>query len=151
MNNNNGFTLIELLVTVGIITLLSAFMIPAFNNLGDREELDNEAQRLAGMIIETRFYAQAPRKAGVNGYKIEIDKDTNDFTIKEGDIIINSGKISPNIIINSDAIINFSVINGGRPSASSTIILRSSKNQSLRYIKVDEKTGNVKTCDNPFC
>lgn len=147
-----GFTLIELLVTVGIIILLSAFMIPAFNNLGDREELDNEANRLAGMIIETRSYAQSPRAVGLGSYGIEINKDTNDFLIKEGGRVINAGKIASGISLNSSAAIDFPVANGGRPSATvPTIILQSAKTQAIRYIKVNEQSGNVKICDNPSC
>lgn len=147
-----GFTLIELLVTVGIIVLLAAFMMPVFNNLGDREELDNEANRLAGMIIETRSYAQSPRIVGLGNYRIEINKDTNDFLIKEGGTVINAGKIASGISLDSSVAIDFPVANGGRPSVTvPTIILQSAKTQAIKYIKVDEQSGNVKICDNPSC
>lgn len=147
-----AFTIIELLVTVGIIALLTAFMIPAFNNLGDREELDNEANRLAGLIIETRSYAQSPRTSGLSSYTVTVNKDTNDFLIKEGGTVINAGKITPDISLDASATIEFPITRGGRPSAAvPTIILNSAKTQAKRYIKIDEQSGNVKTCDDPSC
>lgn len=56
---HRAFTLIELLVVIGIITLASALLVPAFTNLKSSGDITNAAYAIVGVLEQGRNYAMA--------------------------------------------------------------------------------------------
>jgi len=54
-----GFTLLELLVVIGVMSLLMALAVPAFNSIGNGANLTKSAYDLEGILNEARTYALA--------------------------------------------------------------------------------------------
>lgn len=52
-----AFTLVELLVVMGIIIIMAALVMPAFNSLGGSKNFTSEAYDISGMIDEARAFA----------------------------------------------------------------------------------------------
>ncbi|OGE30615.1 hypothetical protein A2631_03600 [Candidatus Daviesbacteria bacterium RIFCSPHIGHO2_01_FULL_44_29] len=59
MNQSRGFTLIEILVTIGILAMLSLFIIPNFRRFNDEQILRNSSSDLLQAIRKAQINAQA--------------------------------------------------------------------------------------------
>jgi prepilin-type N-terminal cleavage/methylation domain-containing protein len=54
-----GFTLIELLVVIGVMALIMALAVPAYNSIGNGANLTKSVYDLEGILDEARTYAMA--------------------------------------------------------------------------------------------
>jgi len=61
MRRSQGFTLIELMIVVGIIALLAAYALPAYNDYVTRGKLQEAYTNLAAMRVKLEQYYQDNR------------------------------------------------------------------------------------------
>jgi type II secretory pathway pseudopilin PulG len=63
-----AFTLIELVMVIGIITLLTVFLVPAFTNLRRTNDLTAAAYTIQGLLEQARTYAKVNNTYGWVGF-----------------------------------------------------------------------------------
>jgi type II secretory pathway pseudopilin PulG len=57
-HKTRAFTLMELVMVIGIITLMTVFLVPAFTNLGRSNDLTDAAFTIQGVLEQARTYAK---------------------------------------------------------------------------------------------
>ncbi len=72
---NRGFTLLELLVVAVILVTLSLGLYPRFRGTFDNIQLQNEAQRLVGLMEHMRALAVAQKKPWI----LELDSTRDSY------------------------------------------------------------------------
>jgi type II secretory pathway pseudopilin PulG len=85
-----GFTVLELTIVIGLITLLTALLTPAFTNLKSAGDVTEAAYGIKGLLEQTRNYAMAnDTYAWVGFFEEDASKEsTNPPTLGNGRLVM---------------------------------------------------------------
>ena len=82
-----AFTLLELMLVIGVIVLVSTFVVPAFTNLKSSGDVNSAVYNIGGVLEQARSYAMANRTyvwVGIEEVDASKDPSVNPQTIGIG-------------------------------------------------------------------
>jgi len=91
-HKSRAFTLIELVMVIGIIGILTVFLVPAFTNLKRANDLSNAAFTIKGVLEQARTYAKVNNTYAWIGFYEEdgSNASTNPPTAGNGRLVMSS-------------------------------------------------------------
>lgn len=99
-NKQKGFTIIELMVSAGIIAVISVLVVANFRGSTQKSSLDNEAERLAGIIRTAHINSLAGLTVGgvrpAGGFGVYLNECGMGQTCTNSEWVCSSGDIAFN-------------------------------------------------------
>jgi len=124
-----AFTLLELMVVIGVIILVSAFVVPAFTNLKSSGDVNSAVYNIGGVLEQARSYAMANRTyvwVGIEEVDASKDPSVNPQTI-------GIGRIAIAIVASRDGTRGYDITNNSLPNPAWT-----SYNNGANLVAIDK-------------
>jgi len=124
-----AFTLLELMLVIGVIVLVSTFVVPAFTNLKSSGDVNSAVYNIGGVLEQARSYAMANRTyvwVGIEEVDASKDPSVNPQTI-------GIGRIAIAIVASRDGTRGYDITNNTLPNPAWT-----SYNNGANLVAIDK-------------
>jgi prepilin-type N-terminal cleavage/methylation domain-containing protein len=119
----NGFSLIEMMIVVGVMGVMFAMGIPAYNLWARSQSLHGATRTIAAEVQQMRARAMATGRTQTIHFALD-STGAGDYHVHENGGITASFDLPRNIVYSRRSQGGFSITPDGRASASRLIILR---------------------------
>lgn len=139
MNRRHGFTVLELTVVVGVIAILSAASVPAFQGVQRRMQLNNATQELVDVLRVARTRAVTASLGTSHGVRFFSDRYEL-FNNQTGDVEVRT--LPAGLTLNpSVGFVTFSRLSGEADGPATLIVERAGQTRTIAI----SANGTVRT------